>query len=195
MKADTAKSDFNPRPSDSKVLSAWVFALCALVIGGCEPSFVQPEDLRLTQETLAKRQAQTRVFDTDDEGGVLAASAAALRDIGFLIDESELQLGLIVGSKERSAINPAQVAVMIAVAILAGDSRAAVGDERQTMRASLVTTPVREGKGIAVRVTFQRIVFTNQGGVSKRQALGSDEIYQEFFATLSKALYLGAQAP
>jgi hypothetical protein len=60
------------------------------------------------------------------------------------------------------------------------------------MRVSVVTTPVEEKKGTAVRVNFQRLVFTNKGTISRKEVLGSDEIYQEFFARLSKSLFLGA---
>jgi hypothetical protein len=158
---------------------------------------VEPEHLRLTPQTMAKRQLQVRVFDTDDEAKVLAAIASVLQDIGFLIDESEVELGLIVGSKERSAIQPpevvAAVAINIAMQVLIGNSPDIGWDERQTMRVSVVTTPVRETKGTAVRVTFQRVVFTNKGDISKKEPLGSPDIYQEFYAKLSKALFLRAE--
>jgi hypothetical protein len=59
------------------------------------------------------------------------------------------------------------------------------------MRICLVTTPTIQAKpGISVRVTFQRIVYTNKGGEATMQTLGTPEIYEEFFAKLSKALFL-----
>jgi hypothetical protein len=170
--------------------------LCLIGLGGCTGTTVQPEDLRLTPETTAKRQSQMRIFDTDNEAEVLVAIVAVLQDIGFLIDESEIQLGLIAGSKERSAIQPGEVAASYTLAIVAtlltGEAVDPVYAERQTMRVSVVTTPVEEKKGTAVRVNFQRLVFTNKGTISRKEVLGSDEIYQEFFARLSKSLFLGA---
>ena len=47
--------------------------------------------------------------------------------------------------------------------------------------------------GTAVRITFQRIVYTNKGFISRSEPLGTPEIYQEFFDKLSKALFLEAQ--
>ena len=197
MRIDSARSCVEHRGENrSSLVILWV-ALFLICLGGCASTpMVQPGDLRLTPETTAKRQSQMRVFDTDSEAEVLVAVAAVLQDIGFLIDESEMQLGLIVGSKERSAIQPGEVAakvtLAVAVTLITGEVMDPVYDERQTMRVSVVTTPVEEKKGTAVRVSFQRIVFTNTGLVSKKQVLGSEEIYQEFFAKLSKSLFLGA---
>jgi hypothetical protein len=174
----------------------WIFPAAAGVLCACAMQ-VQPEHLRLVPESLAKRQLQTRIFQTGDEAAVLAAATATLQDIGFLVDESEVPLGLVVASKERSAVQPAEVAgqVMLAILIgLTGNNYDPVWDETQIMRVSLVATPVMtEQSGTAVRITFQRIVFTNKGGVSKSEALGTPEIYREFFDKLSKALFLEAQ--
>lgn len=170
--------------------TAWAVAtvwICSLV--ACT---FQPEHLRLTPESLANRQLQTRVFETGDEARVLAASSAVLQDLGFLIDESEQQLGLLVGSKMRSAINPVEVTAMVILAVLAQTDP--IYREKQLMRISLVTTPPADSRtGTSVRVTFQRIVYDNRGGIATRQAIGSPEIYQEFFARLSKALFLEDQ--
>jgi hypothetical protein len=175
----------------------WLAPISFLILSACIQGQVKPEHLRLTPESLAKRQLQTRVYGTENESEVLAASSAVLQDIGFLVDESEVQLGLIVASKERSAIQPAEVTAQIILAILVSMSGTAadpVWDERQIMRISLVVTPIMaEQKGTSVRITFQRIVFTNKGTISKSEALGTPEIYQEFFDKLSKALFLEAQ--
>ena len=170
------------------VVSASVFA--------CLGSPVKPEHVRLTPESFAKRQLQTRVFETDDKRAVLNACTATLQDIGFLVDESEVQLGLIVASKDRTAINELEVAVEVAAFLFAlafGEVDPPVYDENQILRISLVVMPVAaEQTGTAVRVTFQRIVFTNTGVVSRRETLHTPAIYQEFFSKLSKALYLEA---
>jgi len=43
-----------------------------------------------------------------------------------------------------------------------------------------------------VRVTFQRIVWDEQGRVSRSESLEDPELYQEFFFKLSKAVFLEA---
>lgn len=167
-------------------------SLCCLLLLAACVSAPKPEDMRTTAFDLAERELQTRIFDTDDEKLVLDSCSAVLQDLGFLIDESEQQLGLLVGSKMRSAINPAEVTVSFILAALSRTSP--IYSERQLMRISLVTTPLSgERTGTSVRVTFQRIVYNNEGGVFKLETLGTPEIYQEFFDKLSKALFLEAE--
>lgn len=167
-----------------------VLAVGLLVVAGCQQK-IPKEALQLTQESLAQRQAQTRRFDTSDEIMLLSASAAVLQDLGFNLDESETRLGLIVASKDRDATEAGQVIGAIFIAALFGASVPI--DKTQKIRASLVTRPFGEsGDKTAVRVTFQRIVWNNQGRVSKTEALTEPEIYQEFFAKLSKSVFLEA---
>jgi len=63
----------------------------------------------------------------------------------------------------------------------------------EKLRASVVTRPIGErGESVAVRVTFQRIVWDNQGRITIMEGLDEPEYYQEFFAKLSKAVFLEA---
>ena len=112
--------------------------------------------------------------------------------MGFNLDESETNLGVITSSKMRSAVNPAQQVAMVMVAILGGGYMPT--DKAQKMRASVVTRPVGEkGEYIAVRVTFQRIVWNTQNQVTASESLTDPKIYQEFFDKLSKSIFLEAQ--
>lgn len=164
--------------------------ICLLVLVGCQPR-VPREALQFSPETLEQRQIQTRRFDTFEEKKVLAASAAVLQDLGFQLDESETDLGLVVGSKTRSAVSAGQIVGAVVLAALTGTY--VPTDKEQKMRACLVTCPAgEEGKSIAVRVTFQRIVWNNQGQVTRREGLNDPKIYQEFFDKLSKSLFLEA---
>jgi hypothetical protein len=154
-------------------------------------SRIPMEALQLSPRSLAQRQMQTRRFDTQDEKKVLAACAAVLQDLGFQLDQSETRLGLVVASKTRSAVSAGQVVGAIFLAALTGS--VVPTDKDQKMRACLVTCPSTGNKqGIAVRVTFQRIVWNTQGQVTRREGLNDPKIYQEFFDKLSKSLFLEA---
>ena len=89
--------------------------LCLLLIAGCADR-IPKEALQLSPDSLTRRQTQTRIFETPNEAELLSASAALLQDLGFNLDESETELGVIVGSKERDATEAGQVAASIAVA-------------------------------------------------------------------------------
>jgi hypothetical protein len=167
------------------------FSLCAIVtlLGtGCAQRI--PESaLALTPDTLKLRQLQTRRFETTDEKVLLQAGAGVLQDLGFNIDESETKLGVIVGSKTRDATEAGQIAEAILVGVLFGVVPPT--DKEQKIRASLISKPLDNGS-IAVRITFQRIVWNNQGQVSRTESVEDAVIYQEFFDKFSKAVFLSA---
>jgi hypothetical protein len=164
--------------------------LGALVLVGCQQG-VPKEALRLSPDSLQRRQAQTRVFQTGDEAELLSASAALLQDLGFTLDESEVDLGVIVASKNRDATEVGQVVGAVALAVLLG-TRFPVDDE-QKIRAALVTRALEGRRGYAVRLTIQRIVWNTDGQVSKTEPIDDERIYQEFFDKLSKSVFLEAQ--
>lgn len=166
-----------------------VIGLVALMVAGCEASI--PKDaLQLTPDSLARRQVQTRVFETTNEAELLAASAHLLQDLGFNLDESEVELGVVVASKDRDATEAGQVAASLLLALL---GVAMPWDDEQKIRASIITRELKERNGYAVRLTMQRIVWNTQNQISKTEPLDDPKMYQEFFAKLSKAVFLEAQ--
>ena len=165
-------------------------AACALALGACQQS-VPKAALQLSPDSLQRRQAQTRVFETSDEAQLLSASAALLQDLGFTLDESEVDLGVIVASKNRDATEVGQVVGAVVVAVLFGADVPV--DDEQKIRAALVTRKLQERNGYAVRLTMQRIVWNTDGKVSKTEPLDDAQMYQEFFDKLSKSVFLEAQ--
>ena len=114
-----------------------------------------------------------------------------LQDLGFNLDESETDLGLIVGSKRRNATEVRQIVGAVIVAAFLGSYIST--DDEQKIRASLVTKPSGEqGERITVRITFQRFVWDGDGELSRAEAIDDPEIYQEFFSKLSKSVFLEA---
>jgi hypothetical protein len=164
-----------------------LFIISIFLITGCQT--IPKNALTLSPKSLAERQIQTLKYETRDEGKILSACAGLLQDMGFNLDESETKLGLITSSKIRSAENPGQIAGAILIALLGGGIQPV--DKEQKMRASVVTRPVEgHNEYIAVRVTFQRIVWNTQGQVTKSESLIDPAIYQEFFDKLSKSIFL-----
>jgi len=171
----------------TQIISA---VLSSLILVGCQQG-IPPEALQLTKENLKDRQSQTRRFDTSDEANLLSASNAVLQDLGFNLDESETKLGLIVASKDRDATEAGQVVGAVVVAILFGAVPPI--DKNQKIRVSLITRPIGvDKKSIAVRITFQRMVWNTNNKISKVESLTDPKLYQEFFSKLSKSVFLEA---
>jgi len=163
--------------------------LSLLLLAACQPK-IPREALLLTPESLKHRQLQTRRFETADEKRILSACAALLQDLGFTIDESETELGVLVGSKMRSAVDATQIVGAVLFAVLSGVVISV--DKEQLMRACVVTRPAGPDCH-ALRVTFQRIVFNTMGQVSRREMINDIKIYNDFFEKLSKSVFLEAQ--
>lgn len=173
--------------------------LVAAFISGSSGCATIPKDaLVLAPDTLERRQLQSRRFESKDEKQLLAAAAGVLQDLGFNIDESETRLGVIVASKDRSAVSGGQVAGAVVLALLTG--AATPIDKTQKIRVSLVARPAAAAgdastsTGHIVRVTFQRIVWNTRNRISRIESIDEALIYQEFFEKLSKSLFLEAQS-
>jgi len=169
----------------------WLILFIIVSLTGCQT--IPKDALTLSPESLAERQLQTRKYETKDEAKILAACAGLIQDMGFNIDECATALGLISSSKMRSAENAGQIVAAVLVAALGGGGAMPV-DKEQKMRACVVTRPTGEQESyVAVRVTFQRIVWNTRGQVTKSESIIDPAIYQEFFDKLSKAIFLEGQ--
>ncbi len=166
-----------------------VFVLIgSLLIGGCA-SGVPKGALALSAESLQRRVLQTRKFDTTDEAKLLSAAVGLIQDLGFTIEGTQAKLGLVTGSKQRDATDGGQVAAAVAIAILLGVSTPV--DKDQTIRVSIVTRS--SGQQTSLRVTFQRAIRNTSGQTTRLEFIADEDIYQEFFQRLSKAVFLEAQ--
>lgn len=175
-------------------LSLVVF-LCLGVIG-C--ATVPKGFLKPSEGYLEKRQLQMRQYDTTNEEQIITAVAGVLQDLGFTLSESETDIGLVSASKNADAKNAAQItgAVMLDVlsAVMGASSGATGGcDKSQQVRASVVVKPSADSSKTVVRVTFQRIVWNMNNQINRVETVNQPEIYQKFYDSLSKAIFLEAQ--
>ena len=173
-----------------KKISLLCLLVFSLFVAGC--ATIPKDALSMNKATLENRQMQTRAFDTTDEATILSSCAAVLQDLGFNLEESETELGLIVASKDRDATDAGQVTAAVAMTVLFGTQ--CRFDKSQKIRASIVTSPKAQDESkISVRVTFQRRVWDNYGQIAKLEFLNEQEMYQGFFDKLSKSVFLEAQ--
>lgn len=166
--------------------------------------------MRLDPESAAHRAMQTRFFETPSEEELLSASAAVLQDLGFQLSESVREIGFLRATKERSAREYGQeiarvlVAIVSSFGLITGSNTLIVTpvDLHQQINASLVTRPIdADMSRYEVRVLFYRLVWKGSGasgntsippGEQRSEMIRDGGIYQQFFARLSKAVFLEA---
>ena len=169
-------------------------AFAAIALGGC--ASIPKDALILSPDSLERRQLQTRRIDGISEKDLLSASAGVLQDLGFNIDESETKLGVIVASKDRSAVTATQVAGAVALALLGANMPI---DKTQKIRVSLVTRNMVDSNGAVLpnshqlRITIQRVVWNTGNQISRIESIEDPLIYDAFFEKLSKSVFLEVQ--
>ena len=145
------------------------------------------------ENAVKLRAVQTRRYDTVDETLLLISATQIMQDLGFTISESNGQLGIIGGSKQRDAEEAGQVAGSVALSValaLLGAYVAPTWDKEQTIRATVVLTPLENSSQTDVRIFFDRLLTNNHGDLWRSEIILEPEIYQEFFAKFSEAVFL-----
>ena len=158
-----------------------------------------------TPEGSRHKALQTRIFETSNEKELLSASAAVLQDLGFQIEESAVDVGILRAAKERGAREFGQEVAQFLVALLSIFGRTIIimpVDLHQQIAATLATRPVEGDQSrFTVRIVFHRTVWKGEGnagnqhippGEQRIEMIHDPKIYQQFFAKLSKSVFLGA---
>ncbi len=196
-----------PIPSSHPWWGSRSLCISALLLSACVPQTKTEEFFRLTPESEAHKAAQTRYFETADDIELLSASAAVLQDLGFQVTESAHQVGYLRATKERSARERSQSLTRFFVLLFSLGGYLMPVDLHQKIEASMVARPVNEdATRHEVRIQFYRIVWKGDGQISSGQGqshyippgeqmmqmIRDPIIYQQFFAKLSKAVFLEA---
>ena len=163
-----------------------LFLMVSFVLSGCVS---YGHYYKLDEQYLARRQLETRRYDTNDEEALLVASAQVLQDLGFTLDESEIKLGLITSNKDREAGSNGQKIGMIFLAALAGTQP--IYDTNQKIYVTLVSTKSHNNYGYNIRVEFARVIWNNMNQ-ARMEKIQDEKIYKDFFDKLSQSVFLTA---
>lgn len=194
--SDTAGSVFLRQAA-----GVWLAAALPLAVIGCVSRATQPSEFfQLSPESNANRSMQTRMFETANDKELLSASAAALQDLGFQVEESVREVGFLRAAKERSAREYGQYLNRLFVWLLSLGHLIMPVDLHQKIAATIVTRPLnQDGSRQEVRIMFYRVLWKGEGqadrnvippGEQQMEMIRDPEIYQQFFAKLSKAVFL-----
>jgi hypothetical protein len=180
-----------------------VLLACFALLSGCIEETKPDELFQLTPESLRNRAMSTRVFETPNEKELLSASAAVLQDLGFQVEESQPEVGYFRAVKERSARERRQYFHRVVFFFLSLGSVVMPVDLHQKIVAALVTRPLNpQATKQEVRISLFRVVWKGDGQANRQyippgeqymEMIRDPEIYQQFFAKLSKAVFLEAQ--
>lgn len=165
----------------------FIIVSACILMTGCSVSY--DSYYKLDENYLQRRQMETRYFETGDEENMLIASAQVLQDLGYIISETDMKLGVITGTKNREAGSAAQTAGAIIAGALFGFKP--IYDVSQKIYVTLVSTKSSINNGYNIRVEFSTIIYNNQGGFRVERRLES-EIYKDFFEKLSQSVFLTA---
>jgi hypothetical protein len=168
------------------LLAAAVFA------GGCATG-IQP-----ARTQLEVREFQTRTFDTADGKLVMKAMLNVLQDDGYVVKNAVVELGLITATKEID-VAPGRSGwdggILSGTVVFGGPGGVIFGPQS---RPAFPKTEMRDftgnvsdfGSQTKVRVSFQRKVLDNRGGMVEVQPIDDPVFYQDFFSRMDKSLYL-----
>lgn len=182
-----------------KSLFTFLAAALALFLAGC--AGIPADALKLPPDSLANRQMQSRAFAGLAEPAMLSACAGVLQDLGFTLEDSETKLGVIVAAKERSAVQPGEVAAKVAFGLVnfIWDPffQQVTYSKRQVIQASLVTRPMGPATKTnhTVRITFQRRTYDNKGLLIRSEKLNEPALYADFYSRLAQSVNLEALSP
>jgi hypothetical protein len=160
------------------------------------------EFFELSAESPTHKAMQTRLFETDNENELLSASAAVLQDLGFQVEDVVREVGMLRAVKERSAREHGQDIGRFIVSMVTFLYVRPSVDFHQKITAVLVIRPVNyAGMRSEVRAMFYRVVWKGDGhveryaippGEQRMEMIYDPAIYEQFFAKLSKAVFLEA---
>ena len=163
--------------------------LCLLILTGC--ASIPKDAFQLSTTSLEDRQMQSRKFSTLDDKLLLSAGASVLQDLGYVIDESNVDLGVLTASKKADAKDTGQIIGAVMIALLTG-SMTPTDDEQKIRICLILQESLDDPSSSVARITIQRIIWNTQGKISRVESINAPELYQAFFDKLSKATFLEA---
>lgn len=167
-----------------------VLVTAALGLAGCA---MQPDPnlLRLSESTLDIRAMQTRTFAATSEAEILAATAAALQDMEYTIEQIESPLGVVTASKVSDADSSSQkVGAILGSMLCWCDLTTGVPDKHHITVTAVVLPSLARGGEYVTRITIQQLTYNKVSQIISRGTIDNPEAYQSIFEKLSKSLFI-----
>jgi len=115
---------------------------------------------------------------------------SALQDQDFVIGDANLGTGLVTGHKNVDVSKKGSVFANTFARALTGVRFSA--NKRSQIEASITVRKMANVERIRVRANFEMKLYGDDGSMKTSLPVIDGEFYQEFFAKLSKAVFLDA---
>jgi len=167
-----------------------VLLTAAMALAGCATQ-PDPNLLRLSESTLDIRAMQTRTFAAASEAEILAATAAALQDMEYTIDQIESPLGVITATKISDADSASEKFGSFMLSLLCScDATQNVADKHQITITTVVLPSLARSGEYVTRITIQQLTYNKASQIISRGIIDVPEAYQSIFEKLSKSLFI-----
>jgi hypothetical protein len=163
---------------------AYLLLIPLFVTIGCVP---MRRNIEPQQTVLEKRAIQTREYDTKDFKMVMKAAINVLQDEGFMLTNTELELGLITA---KNHLNMARTNIF-SISFTRSTYRNNKTDtynKTQVVECNIQTS--QRGEKTRVRVTFQKITLNNNGAITNVEHVKNATFYQNFFMKMDKGIFI-----
>jgi hypothetical protein len=154
----------------------------ALLLSACS---AVPPDLRLDEQVAERRAVQIRSFAGRDRLEVMIAASGALRDLGFVVEEIDDELGLVAAVTERDISGPGNDLLKFGLLLLTGQIMPM--PEREELYVSMLISGNSQRN---VYVTGERKVWNDDGVLASWGRVEQTEFYQRLFDSMSTALFV-----
>ena len=159
-----------------KISVALTVIASTILFPGCQ----QPKP-KFTQ--LELREMQTRQYDIDDTKSAMKSVLNVLQDDGFIVKQADLELGFLNATKEVDVEDKGDKAWQ-----QFWSRKYGTWDKNCVIDCSANVT--KFGKGMRVRVNFQRKILDNKGGCTAVTQIDDPRFYQEFFSKVDKGIFI-----
>ena len=146
-------------------------AATLLVLSACKTAERARPAFAPSLTAAQQRQLDSRKFDTNDEAQVINAIVAVFQDLGYKLEETDLEAGLVSASKDST--------------------RGQGLYQGYNTRITSTTTPTKDGS-IVVRTTYQSMIQGSDPRFTHALSKVDADWYQQFYDKLSQSLFLEA---
>lgn len=191
-------------------LKKWCLAISiffVFLLMGCGASSVPDLDsVTMTSERLARQNMQSRFFEGDQPDRLIRAAMNVIQDQHYTIREANAEAGMIFADQTNELNAPFRLfgfpvtgynqgnmpgfGLSMGPSFAFGDGSDLPYVQRHVGSISVVIYPVADKKGYEMRVSVALQSFLNTGMLNRVWLVKDPKIYQTFFNSVSKALYL-----